>query len=426
MARWCIRAGLYEKCRFEYLSLWMPVGALTLSNRKGTTMRRIQGFLNIALAGLALGLLQGQGCFPPAPDGGEDDSGCVELSGTISEDTTLDQSCYEITGSVEVVNNATLTIQPGVTLTFHEDCQMTISSGQLVAVGTAEAPIVFTGMETTPGYWAGLRFLDSNSLSNRLEYVTIEYGGGYWEANLLVQAGATGSTYLQVDHCTLRYSGAYGFVFSGNTAVPTFTNNTITGNASGAGNVDANLVRYLDGSSTYTANTPEIVRISTAAVNEDQTWPAIDVDYYVQSTIGLNITANLAISAGASFIFHDDDEKILVYGSLYAVGTSAQPIAMTAASQSPGGWGGLRYYNTNSTLNRLEYVTLSYGGGYYQANLDLSGAGIAPTQVTVQNCTFTNSAGYGVYWIPEYVTVNGDLAGDNTYSGNALGNVGTP
>lgn len=99
---------------------------------------------------------------------------------------------------------------------------------------------------------------------------------------------------------------------------------------------------------------------------------------------------------------------------------------MTVANETPGGWGGLRYYNTNSTLNRLEYVTLSYGGGYYQANLDLSGAGIARTQVTVQNCTFTNSAGYGVYWIPQYVTVNGDLAGDNNYSGNALGDVGTP
>lgn len=389
-------------------------------------MRKVQNVINVTLAGLALGLLQGQGCFPAPSGGGDGGNGCVELSGAISEDTTLDQSCYEITGSIEVINNAVLTIQPGVTLKFHKDCHMTVSSGQLVAVGTAAAPIIFTGMETTPGYWAGLRFLNSNSSSNRLEYVIIEGGGGYWEANLLVQAGATGQTRLEVDHCTLRDSGAYGFVFSGNTAVTSFTNNTITGNAAGAGKVDANLVQYLDESSTYIANTPEIVLISTAAVTEDQTWPAIDVDYYVQTTIGLDITANLAISPGASFTFHDEDERVLVYGSLYAVGTAAQPITMTAASPTPGGWGGLRYHNTNSTLNRLEHVSLSYGGGYYQANLDLSGAGIARTQATVQSCTFTNSAGYGVYWIPEYVTVNGDLAGDNNYSGNALGDVGTP
>ena len=229
-----------------------------------------------------------------------------------------------------------------------------------------------------------------------------------------------------VNNCTLRHSAGYGFSFSGARAVVSaFANNTVTSNASGAGYLNATHIQYLEDSSTYTGNDNDVVVVGGGGVVEDQTWPAIDVAYYVDTSVGLNISANLIISPGATLVFADENERMEVTGSLYAVGTADQPITLTAASATPGGWGGLRIYNTASENNQLEFVAISYGGGYHNANLYLNGSSTNPTQISVRNCTFSSSAGWGVYWVPEYVTVADDLESDNSYSSNALGTVGT-
>jgi len=351
---------------------------------------------------------------------------CETLSREITEDTTLSHPCYEVTGLVEVTDGATLTIEPGVTLEFGEEVQMTVSNGSLVAVGTADEPITFTGMESTRGYWGGLRFSNSSSTSNALHYVTIEYGGGYWDANLVVTSGATSACKVAVSDCTLRESGMYGFLIEGyDTTVSTFANNTITGNAMGAGKIDAEFVGDLDDSSTYTGNDEDIVWIFAGTVETDQTWPAIDVPYYVDTTIGLYITADLAISPGATLKFEDKDERVYVApaGSLYAVGTAANPITLTGATLTAGSWGGVRYDGTQSASNRLEYVKILYGGGYYYGNLDLAASSQHRLEITVGDCTFSHSSKWGVSIVQQYVTVTGDIAADNTFSDNALGDV---
>lgn len=83
---------------------------------------------------------------------------------------------------------AILTIEPGVELRFGQGGVFTIqqlavdlpSTGALVAVGTEDAPIVFTSASESPnaGDWLGVHFggvLDSN---DRVEHVRIEYAGG--------------------------------------------------------------------------------------------------------------------------------------------------------------------------------------------------------------------------------------------------------
>ena len=359
-------------------------------------------------------------------DGPDPQVTCETLSGAITEDTTLSHPCYEVTGTVEVIDGATLTIDAGVTLKFAEEVQMTVSSGSLVAVGTADEPITFTGMESTRGYWGGLRFTNSNSTSNALRYVTIEYGGGYWDANLIVTSGATGVCKVAVSDCTLRESGTYGFLIEGyDTTVTTFANNTITGNAMGAGKIAAKLVGDLDDSSTYTGNDEDIVWIFEGTVETDQTWPAIDVPYYVDTSTGLYIEADLTISPGATLEFADTNERLYVAytGSLYAVGTAANPITLTGATLTAGSWGGVRYDGTQSASNRLEYVEILYGGGYYFGNLDLAASSQHQLEITVGDCTFSHSSKWGVSIVQQYVTVTGDIAADNTFSDNAIGDV---
>lgn len=391
-------------------------------------MRSWSKSLLLSTAAVLTVVVLGAGCPGSTPDpAGSDDTGCVELAGAIAEDTTLDQACYEVTQDLAVNAGVTLTIRPGVTLEFAAGTGLTVGPGAtLVAVGTAVEPITLTGASATPGSWDGVYIYDfddtdASEQNNVLSYVTIEYGGTSTGSDLLIayDGGAT------IDNCTLRYSAGYGFKFTVDAIIGGFCGNAVTGNALGAGLLAAKHVQYLETSSTYTGNDNDIVKIDAADVPDAQTWPAIDVDYYVETTIGLHVTGDLTLSPGITLIFANNQERLDVPGTLNAVGTANEPITLTAAQPVAGGWGGLRMYNTSSTNNQLEYVTIHYGGGYYQADLELSGAGIAPTQVAVHNCTFTDSAKYGVFWIPEYVTVDGDLEGDNTFSNNALGNVGT-
>jgi hypothetical protein len=82
----------------------------------------------------------------------------------------------------------TLTIEPGVRMRFKKGGVFRVAvaggtapaRGSLVAVGTAEKPIVFTSDEAAPapGDWLGLRFGETPTTTNKLDYVRVEHAGG--------------------------------------------------------------------------------------------------------------------------------------------------------------------------------------------------------------------------------------------------------
>ena len=85
---------------------------------------------------------------------------CTELTkcsgGAVTTDRTLSKACspYTIATDINVNGNATLTIEPGVTLRFASDRVLSIGSStaaKIAAIGTAAAPIVFTSSNATPG-----------------------------------------------------------------------------------------------------------------------------------------------------------------------------------------------------------------------------------------------------------------------------------
>ena len=97
---------------------------------------------------------------PPPNTGGQ----TITLSGRISKDTLLKASnTYILSGLVYMVNNATMTIEPGTVI--KGDFQgtsvaaLTITRGaKIVANGTQDNPIVFTSASPVPrsGDWGGL------------------------------------------------------------------------------------------------------------------------------------------------------------------------------------------------------------------------------------------------------------------------------
>lgn len=82
---------------------------------------------------------------------------------------------------------ATLTIEPGVEMAFQDGGILEIepytsdlpSSGALIAVGTADNPIVFTSAgSATAGAWVGISFASVPDPSNRIEHARVEFAGG--------------------------------------------------------------------------------------------------------------------------------------------------------------------------------------------------------------------------------------------------------
>lgn len=344
-------------------------------------------FLSVGLlCSLVLTMLTGcPGLLPPV---------VLEIT-NITTNTTLSAGTYIAESDVNVSGGATLTLKPGVTIKFASGKVMSIrNDGRLSAVGTAENPIMLTGSEATRGYWGGLRIFESNSADNRLEFVTIEYGGGYWEANLYVAGSSSAPGRVAVANCTLRESGKFGFKFDTDSVVSPFTENTITLNESGAGSAAAPSVNFLDSASTYAGNVKDIVQVTGSSVDTDTTFPSVDAAYVMTSSLGVH--AKLTLQAGTRLQF-DSGEDMSVYsdGSLSAVGTSAKPIVLTGGEAVRGYWGGLHFTESNSAFNRLENVVIEYGGGYWNANLYVTGSSNLPTRIAIKNCTFRQSKDCG-------------------------------
>jgi hypothetical protein len=86
--------------------------------------------------------------------------------------------------------HVTLTIEPGVTMAFNSAGQLAtkddgVSTGVLVAKGTAAKPIIFTSAAPTPapGDWAGLVFSAVADGANALDHVEVRFAGGPSQAS---------------------------------------------------------------------------------------------------------------------------------------------------------------------------------------------------------------------------------------------------
>ncbi len=302
----------------------------------------------------------------------------------VTEDMTLLAGTYLADQSISI-SGGTLTLSPGVVIKFASGEGLNVyENGSLNAVGTEDKPILLTGQEATEGFWTGLRFIYSNSASNQLKYVTVEYGGNYWEANLSVN----GDTRLAVNNCIFQHSSKHGFRFDSGSTIQ-FTNNTSTLNVSSAGSVAVEHLGIL-GNGTYSGNTSDVVLVDGGSVDAEATWGKLDVPYEMTDSVYIEVPVTIA--AGARFLFAAGAGlNVNENGSLSAVGTAASRIVFSSTDKTRGYWTGVRFYYSNSSSNRLEYVTIEYGGDYWEANLSVNGN----TRLAVSNCIFRDSSEHG-------------------------------
>jgi len=128
----------------------------------------------------------------------------------------------------------TLTIDPGVTVQMSEDAEIKVGNsdeGKLVAVGTAEEPIVFTSARNDkfPGDWEGIQFARYAGAGSILSNCKILYaGGGYGSLYFYYCAGK-----VTVQDCEIAYSKSYGIYVWNEESMPVLSNNTYHDNDGG-------------------------------------------------------------------------------------------------------------------------------------------------------------------------------------------------
>jgi cysteine-rich repeat protein len=180
------------------------------------------------------------------------------LYGVLWSNTTLTTAGgpYTSAGDLTVGPNVTLTIEPGVTLSFTSSSDVMAAGssttrgellvqGTLVADGTPANPITFSSSSTSAGTWYGVD-LDTAAHATILDNVVIRYatyglvyrstGAGNMLKRISVESAQSYGAWLRqgspaIDALTATGSGAYG-VYVTEAASPVLTNCVIRNNSS--------------------------------------------------------------------------------------------------------------------------------------------------------------------------------------------------
>ena len=365
----------------------------------------------------------------------------VEVFGSTLDESTAatltalsNQSAYFVTGQVDI--DSDFVIDPGVSMLFGENVKMFVSStGTIQAIGDASNVITMSSRNASSGiYWTGLE-IRSGSALNELQYVQLTYAGGDFMdfqdfADEKTTIGLSRGGTLKLIECTISDSDGHG-VYVRRGELPTFSNNVITGNALSAVVGEPNNASSMDGGSDLTGNTGfDGMELYSATLDQNANWAALANGAEYKVTADLIVDADLTLDPGVRIVVDENVAiKVRSAGSLNAVGTAGNNIVMTSSNISSGLlWTGLEFEGSASTLNVLDYVDLSYGGGEtvrLDNFEDIAGnvTGDIDAQVTLTNSTISNSGGYGVYWqgagsINDYQSAGAN----NTFSNNPSGN----
>ncbi|MEM9774966.1 MAG: right-handed parallel beta-helix repeat-containing protein, partial [Chloroflexota bacterium] len=162
----------------------------------------------------------------------------TEVGGPIATDTTwtLSNSPYEVVESIDVWEEATLTIEPGVILKFHAGKGMRIN-GELIASGSSNNPIIFTSNldDPSPGDWGDIVF-SSTATKSQIDENENYLGGSILQHCIVEYAGSTfvfspksaiSAQSLYVDNCTVRNNSIRGISNVGSSTEPSLISNSI-------------------------------------------------------------------------------------------------------------------------------------------------------------------------------------------------------
>ena len=135
---------------------------------------------------------------------------------------TADNSPYLINDDIEIPNDSTLVIEPGVRIEFQGHFDFNVQ-GVLHAIGTKSDSILFTINDTigfsdpnsTTGGWGGIRIIDPDITndSTKLHYCKFEYAkavGDVWHINAGGALTVINFDKVDVSYCMFTNNSAGG------------------------------------------------------------------------------------------------------------------------------------------------------------------------------------------------------------------------
>ncbi|KAB1063695.1 right-handed parallel beta-helix repeat-containing protein [Salibacter halophilus] len=401
---------------------------------------------SIAIAGISLFVMGGISSCKKDDDDNSNQQPVAQTvtldCSTISEPKTLKDLGsgvdYIVPCYIDV--EASLTIQPGVTIEFKQDAGFEINDysdaeGAIQAEGTKSKPIRFTGSIKEKGAWEGI-IMYSEDLRNKMNYCIIEYAGGQDNSGQAIWMD--NETKLELKNSVIRKNKGHGMYIKSTSNIEGFANNKFTENTDYPLNIAARQVTHLDGdNSEYEGNLngdgdsmDEIYVFSKSIYNRGRVigssvheWHDPGVPFYVNELVyvgetqegALQIHEGCTLRFGQNYGFWVDEYN----ASFEVLGTSDNKVVMEGR-EGKGSWNGV-YINTNNVNNKIENAIIRDGGqakaGHWHdnpANLSLGYYG-DEVQLTLKNVEINNSAGCGI-------SETGDVSlttSNVTYSGNS-------
>ncbi|OOP56217.1 MAG: hypothetical protein AYP45_10255 [Candidatus Brocadia carolinensis] len=325
----------------------------------------------------------------------------VRGGGITSNRTWIPQPFYfNVTGSIHVFGDATLTIPPGSLVEFNVGTGLYIgyySRGILNAVGTNVNPITFTSHAATPapGNWEGIVFFNStDDVATIMDYCVVQYGGyGGYDSNINCNNASP-----TIQNCTIWQSDGYG-IYCDNVSAPTLTNNIISNNAIFPITLPCALLDSNVTGNSGLANGTDAIEVRGGGITSNRTWIPQGFRFNVTGSIHVYSDATLTISPGCLVEFNVGTGLYIGYysrGILNAVGTNVNPITFSshAAAPAPGDWEGIVFFNsTDDAATIMDHCFVHYGGyGGYVSNINCNNS-----SPTIQNCDIRHSDDYGIY-----------------------------
>ena len=306
----------------------------------------------------------------------------VELRGDVTRSQTWPNLNipYAVAGLVRVRGEAipTLTLAAGVVLRFASDSALIVGEaspgGNLVAVVTSDAPILFSADSNTPqpGHWRGVHLGRRSTNESRLSNVTIEYAGaagstGRGNLNIYGNLAGGGARPVITD-VTVRRSSEYGVYLTGDGAFgPGSARLSARDNGRHHVGVEANYAYTIPTGGTFNES-PGTVEIYAGNVGVTQTWPDLGVPYVISRAlnVGSDATPTLTLLPGTEIRVAQDVGFSVgansLPGVLNAVGTAERPIRFVPNVNPPtsGYWRGLSFWQ--ATGSKLEHAVVSHAG----------------------------------------------------------------
>ena len=270
--------------------------------------------------------------------------------------------------------NGDFTIDAGVVIEFESNAGLLLGKygdGIIQMNGTAEKPIILSGTQKDKGSWRGIQ-ISSDNPANQMDYVTVEYAGQTGRGGWALQGSVIGASggVMKMDNCTVQHGNLIGLHWldgSLNAGKLTLSNSTFTGNDTPI-KTSVNHINTIDGSSTYSGNVNDYIKLSANDVIRDVTFHKTDVPFLSDGFKPDNETkrrftfepgVTILMEAGSQIrfqnAFHYNHEIIMV-------GTAEDPITIKGKEDVPGYWTGIQIDYTTNPLNEIGFLDIANAG----------------------------------------------------------------